>query len=75
MSDQLWMLTCPVTILHGTADEAINFKYGMELNELISHSQLIPIQNGGHLLWEMDWGETIRQMTAKFEQLDKTDLW
>lgn len=47
-------LNCPTLVIHGSADDTVPVKYGEELHELISTSQLHVIANAGHGIAEYE---------------------
>jgi pimeloyl-ACP methyl ester carboxylesterase len=48
--DRLADLTCPVLVLHGTADRLIPFRAGQLVHEAIPHSEWIAEEGAGHSL-------------------------
>jgi 3-oxoadipate enol-lactonase len=50
MKDRLRELSCPVLVLHGSADPLIPFRAGQLIHEAIAHSQWIEETGAGHAL-------------------------
>lgn len=48
--DRLAELSCPVLVLHGTADRLIPFRAGQAIHEAIPHSEWVPESGAGHSL-------------------------
>ena len=64
-------LSCPLLVLHGTADELCDFAAGRAIAEAAPHGQLVAFEGGGHLnLFELDrprYDDALRQF---FSNLD-----
>jgi pimeloyl-ACP methyl ester carboxylesterase/predicted glycosyltransferase len=47
-------VTAPTLIIHGTDDRHISYQLGLDLHELIPHSQLLTIEDGAHVTLARD---------------------
>ena len=44
-------ICAPTLLIHGTADQVIDFSHAEAAAERISGSELVPIENAGHAIW------------------------